>query len=749
MLSSGGFLFSMGEFYGSLQDIGLPEILGFLKGLNKTGSLRIGQGRWAAEAILESGHAKAASFGDEHGVAALEATMLALAGGSFTFTDGTPVAVEQNVELGPDELHERLTAFDTERKALAAAVPSLAAVPRVAKAPGTTGEVVLDGGAIETLLAVNGERTIADIAHAHGIVQTARELAKLLESGLINVEVPEADAQVSRMADDTAETDVKEEPAAPADRITPSENDDVRAGTNGRATPPSVPTEPSASLAPPAEQTSAPLDVAEAPSESMAPVEGTSSPVPPTDPEAPSLPASASPREAEAPAEEGVALAASGPCPKLGYVDDPANRYSRPTQLHRCFASGSAERVSTPEQRDLCLTNRFPSCPRFIAAGATVPAPTAEVAEPLADVTRRPVETRVSRTNGPERQPVRELKNGDSSRSYPAREAGASLTVRTPGAASRPSPRVTRPPREGAPAPVSEDRPARVQPAAPVEPPPASVEAPAPQDATPGPTTAATRRFAPALLLVTAAAIGTLAVVIIRASSALPEVSDAEVARLATAVASNPGSGVVPIAPVGAPPASGGPSAPLRTAMDLRFTEPLPGWPNNPSSTAWWADGEYHVLARQPGQFVAIGAPSTERFGEMVVSATFRKVGGPAGGGYGVIIRDQGPGPRDGVNQIGQYYVLEVGDRGEYGIWRREGDRWLDLIPWTQSELVPQGNVTNEVTVQATGQELTFLINGRVLANLVGAVLRDGGVGIFVGGDLNEVVVERFVVQTP
>ena len=27
----------MGEFYGSMQDIGLPEILSFLKGLSKTG----------------------------------------------------------------------------------------------------------------------------------------------------------------------------------------------------------------------------------------------------------------------------------------------------------------------------------------------------------------------------------------------------------------------------------------------------------------------------------------------------------------------------------------------------------------------------------------------------------------------------------------------------------------------------------------------------------------------------------------
>jgi len=249
------------------------------------------------------------------------------------------------------------------------------------------------------------------------------------------------------------------------------------------------------------------------------------------------------------------------------------------------------------------------------------------------------------------------------------------------------------------------------------------------------------------VLLVTAAAIATLAVVMIRAANnQIPEVTEADVARLATAVASN-SSSAPPVPPDTAPASAAGPA--MRNAVDVRFADQPAGWPSNPASTAWFADGEYHVMARTPGQFVAIGAPTADRFSDMTVSATFRKVGGPVGGGYGFIIRDQGPGPRDGVNQIGQYYVLEVGDRGEYGIWRREGDRWLDLIPWTPSELVPQGGVTNEVTVQATGQELTFLVNGKVLANLVGAVLRDGGVGIFVGGDLNEVVVDRFTVQTP
>ena len=39
----------------------------------------------------------------------------------------------------------------------------------------------------------------------------------------------------------------------------------------------------------------------------------------------------------------------------------------------------------------------------------------------------------------------------------------------------------------------------------------------------------------------------------------------------------------------------------------------------------------------------------------------------------------------------------EVGDKGEVGIWRREGDRWIDLLPWTRSDAVKPGNSTNDV----------------------------------------------------
>jgi hypothetical protein len=189
-----------------------------------------------------------------------------------------------------------------------------------------------------------------------------------------------------------------------------------------------------------------------------------------------------------------------------------------------------------------------------------------------------------------------------------------------------------------------------------------------------------------------------------------------------------------------------------RTILDERFAARPLNWPDDPASTAWFDGvdgGGYRLVAREPSRFVAVGAPHSAPLGDVVVQAAFRKVGGPAGGGYGIIVRDQGPGPRDGVHQGGRYYVLEAGDRGEVGIWRREGDRWVDLLPWTASGAVRPGSEPNELEVRAMGPHLSFFVNGALAASVIDTELTAGRVGVFVGGDLNEVVLDRFVVQAP
>lgn len=192
----------------------------------------------------------------------------------------------------------------------------------------------------------------------------------------------------------------------------------------------------------------------------------------------------------------------------------------------------------------------------------------------------------------------------------------------------------------------------------------------------------------------------------------------------------------------------GGSETRYRTIYAAQFAADSSQWPSNRSSTAWLADGVYHLAARQAGQFVAIGAPLERPLSDVVVTATFRKTGGPSGGGYGLIVRDSGPGPRDGLNQRGRFYVLEAGDLGQVGIWRRETDKWIDLVPWTLSAAV-RASGPNEVAAQAVGSRLTFLVNQTEVASVVDAVLTDGGVGIFVGGDSNEVELSQFLVQVP
>jgi hypothetical protein len=182
--------------------------------------------------------------------------------------------------------------------------------------------------------------------------------------------------------------------------------------------------------------------------------------------------------------------------------------------------------------------------------------------------------------------------------------------------------------------------------------------------------------------------------------------------------------------------------------IDVRFVSgPVGNWLDN--DFAAWRDGAYRLQAKQTARFVAVGAPIDRMLRDVVVSATFRKTGGPPGGGYGVIVRDVGPEPRDGINQQANAYVFETGDLGEFGIWRRDGDHWIDIVPWTRSNVVRPGGSPNELTVRAIGDRLTLLVNGTEVASVQDDTLPAGGVGVFVGGDHNEVALDHFAVQLP
>jgi hypothetical protein len=187
-----------------------------------------------------------------------------------------------------------------------------------------------------------------------------------------------------------------------------------------------------------------------------------------------------------------------------------------------------------------------------------------------------------------------------------------------------------------------------------------------------------------------------------------------------------------------------------RVLLAQRFLAPLPSWPHDPEGNSWFEDGTYHLLSRQAGRFVAVGVPLSEPVGNVVVFAQFHKVSGPSGGGYGFIIRNQGePSERDSRSQAGRFMVVEVGDLGDIGIWQREQTRWVDVLPWTHANAVHRGEEPNMLTLTTRGANLHFEVNGESVADLAyDGLPTTGGLGIFVGGDLNEVALEWLRIET-
>lgn len=210
-------------------------------------------------------------------------------------------------------------------------------------------------------------------------------------------------------------------------------------------------------------------------------------------------------------------------------------------------------------------------------------------------------------------------------------------------------------------------------------------------------------------------------------------------------------------------PASGGPARVVREASPapastrVLLDEPFRvgsasagRWPSEGDGPVWLAsEGGYRLSVRRPGQFVAVAAPVEGRFADVSVVGTLRKMGGPAGGGYGLVVRDQAPAGRTGTQQDGRFYVFEVGDRGQVGAWRRDEDRWIELLPWTDAAAVRPGVAPNELRVRAIGSRLTFTVNGVQVFSVEDGALAAGSVGVFAGGDQNEVLLERLLVEAP
>jgi Domain of unknown function (DUF4388) len=185
----------MAELQGTLTGVSLPALLRLLGGVGKTGCLRLGGGAAGAgtgglgesptaQLYLEDGEITAASFGTEEGLEAVDAILFLNPGARFAFVSGQrPPA--PNVSLRGAAMRAYVEEAAIRGVEVRAAVPSLLAVPRFV--PGTPDEpVAVPAAALGTLRAVDGRRTVQEIAGGRGVARTMEHLAALVAAGLIS-----------------------------------------------------------------------------------------------------------------------------------------------------------------------------------------------------------------------------------------------------------------------------------------------------------------------------------------------------------------------------------------------------------------------------------------------------------------------------------------------------------------------------------------------------------------------------------
>jgi len=177
---------------GSLRAVPPHSVLRMLTDLGHSGLLRIRRRRLSGEVHFEDGRIVGAILGDDDGVAALEGIALVLADGSFRFQEHA----EPEWEGGEIDLHhvpDYLAALAHERAYLARIIPSLQSIPRLAvdlSDGDDGGQVLLDRKTLRVLSAIDGKSSVEAIAREHGLVDTMRALANLVECEVAAVEPP-------------------------------------------------------------------------------------------------------------------------------------------------------------------------------------------------------------------------------------------------------------------------------------------------------------------------------------------------------------------------------------------------------------------------------------------------------------------------------------------------------------------------------------------------------------------------------
>ncbi|TFH44520.1 MAG: hypothetical protein E4H01_10915 [Lysobacterales bacterium] len=118
-----------------------------------------------------------------------------------------------------------------------------------------------------------------------------------------------------------------------------------------------------------------------------------------------------------------------------------------------------------------------------------------------------------------------------------------------------------------------------------------------------------------------------------------------------------------------------------------------------------------------------------QNFDDFVVEVDANKVAGPDDSGFGIVLRYADP---------DNFYYFVVTSDGQYRFSYYLDNNRTDIIPFTASDTVKQGNISNKLSVACKGNHFILSINGTVVEDFAEDTFSSGDIGLLAIGSIAE-----------
>lgn len=163
------------------------------------------------------------------------------------------------------------------------------------------------------------------------------------------------------------------------------------------------------------------------------------------------------------------------------------------------------------------------------------------------------------------------------------------------------------------------------------------------------------------------------------------------------------------------------------TLLVDHFSDPTSGWRTGEFAglgSARYQDGLFAFEIRSPGSLIFSTYAPAQGDIDLLISAEVAAESIDEDSLFGLMCRAQSG---------GEGYYFFIGPGGTFAIFKADGDGWIPLINWAYSPaLLPEAQPT-ALRIICDGSDLSFIVNGRLVAEAQDSEFGRGMVGMFAG----------------